>query len=69
MSDRTIEREIEANERRMTERERDRDDGPPSITEAVEDTISTVTRPLSKPRPRAEDIERQREMNDAEQRE
>jgi hypothetical protein len=63
--DRDVEREIEANEQRGN---RARDDKEPSVVATVEDAVSTIAKPLSNQRPTAEDAERQREANDAEQR-
>jgi hypothetical protein len=57
-------REELANERRTVDR---RDDAP-SVVEVVEDAVDAFAKPLSNQRPSDEDVERQREANDAEQR-
>ena len=66
MSDRMVDRETEMNERRTIDE--DRDEQRPTVTDAVEDAVTAFARPLANVRPRAEDVERQREANDAEQR-
>lgn len=65
MSDPAIDREIEQNERRNVD---ERDERDTSVTATVEDAVSSFARPLANARPSAEDTERQREANDAEQR-
>jgi hypothetical protein len=66
MTDRSIDREIEANERRTTEAIQD--ERKPSVIDAVEDVVTTFARPMSNVRPGEDDVERQREANDEEQR-
>jgi hypothetical protein len=66
MTDPSTDREMLANERRKDAIEGD--DREPSVAGVVEDAVSTFAKPLSNRRPSAEDAERQREANDAEQR-
>ncbi len=63
MTDKDVEREIEANERRARDRDRDDDEG---IVGAIEDALDPFTNADDEP----DDAEResQRELNDAEQR-
>lgn len=65
MSEPTIDREIEQNNRRGVDSREERDT---SLTATVEDAVSSFAKPLANARPSAEDAERQREANDAEQR-
>ena len=63
----SIEPEIEANERRNARlHDRDEDHG---VVGTVEHVVSAFTRPLAADPPDEEERERQRELNDAEQRE
>ena len=65
MSDPAIDREIEQNERRNFDERGERDT---AVTSTVEDAVSSFARPLANARAGHEDAERQREANDAEQR-
>ena len=63
MTDKDVQREIEANERRARERE-DRDDG--GLVGAIEDALDPFTDVDDEPD--TDEVTSQRELNDAEQR-
>lgn len=67
LSPESIDPELAANERRAARGDRRQGDDD-SITGAVENIVSTFTRPLMADPKDEEDAERQRELNDAEQR-
>jgi hypothetical protein len=65
MSDRAVDREMELNEeRKVDEAENERK----SVVDVVEDAVTTLVVPLSNQRLDTEDVEQQREANDADQR-
>jgi hypothetical protein len=66
MTDRDVEREIEANEQRANDEARDDDDG---ILDTAEDAISPITEAIGRADDDDEDAaESQRRLNDEEQR-
>lgn len=67
MSDPTIDHEVEQNNVRAVPVEK-REERDPSLTGMVEDAVSKFAKPLSNERPSADDAERLRQANDAEQR-
>lgn len=67
LSPESIDPELAANEQRAARGER-RKDGDDSITGAVENIVSSLTRPLVADEVDEEDAARQRALNDAEQR-
>ncbi len=65
MSDPTVEREIAENQQRQVENENRNDD---SLVGSVENAVDPVTDALMPDALDDEDVDRQRELNDAEQR-
>ena len=66
MTDNSIDAEIEANEQRGKQANKDQDSG--SIVDYVEGAFGNIIKPMSNDNPDEADLEERREENDAEQR-